>query len=372
MGSRRWRIVEDDLEALALGAAILGTGGGGSPYVGMLRLRELLRSGGVVEVVPLEEVDDGWSVGCVGGIGAPVVSNEKFEAGDECARALRAVERVAGRPVDALIAAEIGGANAMEPMITAAQTGLPVVDGDGMGRAFPEVQMTTFFIHGAPPTPSALADDKGNEVVLANVRDVYWLERLARRLTVEMGAAAGMAQAPMSGRFVKATAVPGTVRLALRVGHTVLEARRARASVVDALAAQHGARRLFGGKIVEVRRELRGGFSVGHVRLEGSDDDRGRGAVVDIQNENLVLRVDGEVVACVPDLIMVLDADHGEPITTELLRFGQRVVLIGLPCHPRLRSPEALAVVGPTAFGYPQIAFRPLADERSARAHHPG
>jgi uncharacterized protein len=365
------RIEEGDLDALALGAAILGTGGGGSPYVGKLRLRELLRAGSSVTLMPLSDLPDDALVVCVGGIGAPVVSNEKFEAGDECTRALRAVERFVGRPITAVIAAEIGGANAMEPMIVAAQTGLPVVDGDGMGRAFPEVQMTTFFIHGAPTTPAALADDKGNLVVLGAVRDMFWLERLARRVTVEMGASAGMAQAPMRGDFVRASAVPDTVTLALAVGRAVLEARAAKRDVVAALGALVGAVRLFSGKITEVRRELRGGFSVGHVHLEGSDADRGRQAIVDIQNENLILREGGRVLASVPDLIMLLDADHGEPITTELLRFGMRVTAIGLPCHPRLATPEALAVVGPAAFGYPDVTYRPLADERSAHAHHP-
>jgi uncharacterized protein len=122
-------------------------------------------------------------------------------------------------------------------MIVAAQTGLPVVDGDGMGRAFPEVQMTTFFIHGAPTAPAALADDKGNEAVIGAVRDMYWLERLARRITVEMGATAGMAQAPMDGAFVKRTAVPDTVSLARDVGRTILSARREQRSVVAALGA---------------------------------------------------------------------------------------------------------------------------------------
>jgi uncharacterized protein len=372
VASELWRIAEDDLDALSLGAAVLGTGGGGSPYIGKLRLRQLIQSGREVDVVSLDAVGDDWQVACVGGIGAPVVGIEKIEHGDECTRALRAVERITGRKVDAVIAAEIGGANALEPMIVAAQTGLPVVDGDGMGRAFPEVQMTTFFIHGAATAPAALADDKGNEVVLGRVQDMYWLERLARGLTVEMGASAGMALAPMSGDFVKTNAVPGTVRQALSVGHTILAARRAKSSVVEQLAEEHGALLLFTGKIVSVTRELRGGFAIGRVRLEGTDDDQGLHGEIDIQNENLVLRADGAVVASVPDLIMVLDADHGEPITTEVLRFGQRVVVIGFPCHQLLRSREALEVVGPAAFGYPDISYRPLSEMRSPRAHHPG
>src|SRR5690606_5303982 len=158
-----------------------------------------------------------------------------------------------GRKVDAVIAAEIGGSNALEPMIAAAELGVPVVDGDGMGRAFPEVQMTTFAIYGAEPAPAALADDKGNEVVLSRIPDMYWLERLGRAVTVEMGAAAGMALAPMTGEFVKRTAVAGTVTQARAMGHTILAARRRRRNVVEALSDEHGAHHLFAGKITSVR-----------------------------------------------------------------------------------------------------------------------
>ena len=130
-------ITEPDLLPLSIGAALLGTGGGGNPYVGMLRSRELLRSGATVRVLPLDALPDDALVGEVGGIGAPVVGVEKFEQGEECLRAMRAVEETAGIRMSALICAEIGGANSMEPVLTAAQAGLPVLDGDGMGRAFP-------------------------------------------------------------------------------------------------------------------------------------------------------------------------------------------------------------------------------------------
>jgi DUF917 family protein len=35
----------DDIESLAIGAWILGTGGGGSPYLGLLNMRELYAEG---------------------------------------------------------------------------------------------------------------------------------------------------------------------------------------------------------------------------------------------------------------------------------------------------------------------------------------
>jgi uncharacterized protein len=367
-------IRESDLLPLSLGAALLGTGGGGNPYIGMLRLRELLRRGFTVDVLPLEALkDDDW-VGSVGGIGAPVVGIEKIKEGGECLRALRGVEEAAGIKVSSIISAEIGGSNSIEPMLAAAKAGLPVVDGDGMGRAFPEVQMSTFFIYGLDPAPGAIADDKGNVVVFKSVVDMYWLERFARHVAVDMGAGAGFATTPMSGAFVKKTAVPKTLTQVLNVGRTILKARAERRDVVANLIDALGATLLFTGKVVGVRRELRGGFAMGEAEIAGLGEYAGSQARIAIQNENLVIAVDGRPKAVVPDLIMNLQLDTGEPITTETLRYGQQIATIGLPAHPLMKTPAALKVVGPKAFGYPDIPFvplptktPPLAEEQSAQ-----
>lgn len=354
-------LLEADLLPLSIGAALLGTGGGGNPYVGMLRSRELLRAGATVRVLPLDALPDDALIGEVGGIGAPVVGVEKIEEGAECYRAMRAVEEVLGVRMAALICAEIGGANSMEPVITAAQAGLPVLDGDGMGRAFPEVQMTTFFIYGAKPSPAAIADDKGNVVVFREVKDMYWLERFARDTSVAMGAAAGLAIAPMRMDFVRKTAVPGTMTQAISIGRTVLDARKKRQNVVERVVAATGATLFFTGKVTDIRRELTGGFSRGEAKIAGMGDWAGCEGRIAIQNENLVLWVDGKPVICVPDLIINLDLETGEPITTEILRYGQRLAVIGLPVHDLMKTPEAMAVVGPQAFGYPELTFTPLA-----------
>jgi DUF917 family protein len=356
-------LTEADLEPLSIGAAVLGTGGGGNPYIAMLRTRELLRRGAEIRIVPIDRLpDDGW-VSRVGGIGAPVVGLEKIAEGGETLRALRAVEAATGTRVTALIAAEIGGANAMAPIIAAAHAKLPVIDGDGMGRAFPEAQMTTFGIYGAKAAPAALADDKGNVVVLQELVDMRALERFARAVTISMGALAGAAGAPMPMAFVRRTAVPGTVSQAIRIGQTVLDARAKHQNVVERVVESTGGKLFFTGKIADLRRELTGGFTRGHALLSGVDDWAGSQARIAIQNENLVLWVDGAAVVMVPDLIMNLELETGEPITTEMLRFGQRVAVIGLPVHDLFKTPQALAVVGPQAFGYPDLVFRPLTRE---------
>ena len=352
---------ESDLQPLSIGAALLGTGGGGNPYIGMLRAREMIRGGAKVEIASLDELPDEAWVGRVGSIGAPVVGIEKLSEGGECFRALRAIEEAAGVRMSALIAAEIGGANAMAPIITAAKAGLPVIDGDGMGRAFPEVQMTTFSIYGPQASLTALADDKGNVVLLRELQDSRWLERFARTVAVDMGGGAGAAGAPLSMEVVRRTAVPDTVTLALKIGETVLDARQKRLNVIERVVDLTAGRIFFTGKITDVRRELTGGFARGHALLSGFDQWSGSEARIAIQNENLVLWIDGEPAIMVPDLIMNLEIDTGEPITTEMLRFGQRVAVIGMPAHPLMKSARALEVVGPQAFGYPELTFTPLA-----------
>ncbi|MNT74629.1 hypothetical protein D3C72_2134640 [compost metagenome] len=79
-----------------------------------------------------------------------------------------------------------------------------------------------------------------------------------------------------------------------------------------------------------------------------------------IQNENLVAEEEsGRVLAIVPDLITILDIDTAEAITTERLRYGQRVNVLAVRVPPIMRTPEALAVFGPGAFGLTQ-PYQPL------------
>lgn len=353
-------LTEQDIEALAIGAAILGTGGGGNPYIGKLHCLQELRRGGKVMLIGVDELADDAVVMPIGGIGAPAVSVEKLEEGGEGRRAVEAIQELTGRRATALISAEIGGGNSMAPIITAAQMGIAVVDGDGMGRAFPEMQMTTFSIYGHHSAPAAMADERGNVVVFRNVRSEEWFEKFARTTVVAMGGTAVGAEAPMSGAFVRRAAVPGTVSQAIALGNLVLQANREHVNPIPRICAQEGGIHLMDAKIVDLKRHLARGFSVGEIRLEGIDAHAGQHGDIVLQNEFLLFRRDGRVEVSVPDLVILLDLDTGHAITTDVLRYGQRVAVLGMPCHPLLRTPEALAVVGPALFGLDGVEYAPL------------
>jgi len=70
-----------------------------------------------------------------------------------------------------------------------------------------------------------------------------------------------------------------------------------------------------------------------------------------VPERDIVAELDGAVAAIVPDLICVLEADSGEPITCETLRYGQRVTVVAISTPDMMRTPEALAVFGPACFG---------------------
>jgi len=72
-----------------------------------------------------------------------------------------------------------------------------------------------------------------------------------------------------------------------------------------------------------------------------------------------IIRRDKEIVATVPDLISLVDEATGKPVSTEIVRYGLRVVVVGVPAPAALTTPGALRVVGPVAFRY-NVPFRPL------------
>src|SRR5512133_1752018 len=88
-------ITREDIECLAVGAWILGTGGGGSPYLGLLNMRRLYAEGHRVELMsPLDLADDDL-VAVVSNMGAPLVGQERLT--DSCSIA-RAVAMQEGHP----------------------------------------------------------------------------------------------------------------------------------------------------------------------------------------------------------------------------------------------------------------------------------
>ena len=356
-----------DLQAvrdIAIGATFLGAGGGGATYSTELQLETRLEQGKAITLIAPEHLrDDALVVPC-GWLGAPGIQKEKYPSGREAAVGLEKLETMLGRKIDAILPIEIGGQNGINPFILSAEQGIPVVDCDGMGRAFPQANMVTFNIYGLSATPAVASDTHGNCVVFDTDSNAT-LERLVRPLAMAMGGHCHLFDYPMDGAQVKQYAVPGTVTLAWEIGKAVRRAREQGNCPFEGmfthLKGTNDYRHvfcLFEGKIVDLERRFSGGFSVGNVTLAGLGGQPDT-MEIQFQNENLVAYLNGELKAIVPDIISIVDLATAEAINTEDLKYGQRVRVIVTSVSDLLRSERALKIVGPEAFGLPH-PFQPV------------
>lgn len=341
----------EDIEFLAIGAAVLGAGGGGDPYLGKLMAKQAILEHGPVPLLDMEDVPDDALIIPIALMGAPAVVLEKLPNGIEPIKAFHAVESLVRKKAFATISIEAGGLNSCIPIYAASRLGIPLIDCDGMGRAFPEIPQVSFSLGGVSATPMVLCDEKGNNVLIETINN-SWTETISRAVTVSWGLCSMIGIYPMSGKQLKDHAIKGTMSLAMEIGRTIAESGKQSTNPVDLLLEVTNGFRLFEGKITDLQRDLTTGFVRGSASFEGIDAYAGASCTLEFQNENLVAYLNGKVCAMVPDLITVLDKESGSPITTENLQYGQRVVIIGMPCASVWRTKEGLKQAGPRYFKY--------------------
>lgn len=353
----------DDLPDIATGATFLGTGGGGDPYIGRLLAMNAIKEFGAPELVEPDDLDDDALVFTIAMLGAPTVLGEKAACGDDIDLAIEKLAQRLGRQPDALVGIEIGGINSLLPVMAAARLGLPLVNADGMGRAFPEIQMVTFNVYGISCTPLSVTDDHLTSLVV-DTKDAKSAEDLVRVAAMQLGLSVILSSYPMSGADLKRTAVKGTLTMALEIGRAITQGRndgRAVEALIDYLRTTtyyNECKQLFDGKVTDIKRETTQGFNVGACQLMSLSDPCDV-MEISFQNEHLVARLNGKTKCIVPDLICLVDRETAEPVPVDGLKYGQRLKVIATSAAPIMRTPESLAVFGPHAFGLDE-AFVPL------------
>lgn len=359
------KISKEDLRDIATGAAFLGTGGGGDPYIGRLLALSAIEQFGMPQIIEADSLPDNALIFTIAMLGVPMVLGEKAACGDDIDLAIERLAQRVGRKPDALVGIEIGGINSLIPVMAAARLGLPLVDADGMGRAFPEIQMVTYNVYGVPCTPLSMTDDHLTSVIV-DTKTAKAAEDLVRLTSVHLGCSVILSSYSMSGKQLKHCAVKGTLTLARDIGRAI-ERGRHEGDPIESLVSHlrttpyyNQCKVLFDGKVADIQRETKLGFSIGHCHLDAIDGS-GRRMQVSFQNEHLVARENGKTKAIVPDLICMVDRETSNPITAESLKYGQRLKVIATSAAPIMRTPESLAVFGPRCFGLEED-FVPLED----------
>jgi hypothetical protein len=334
---------------LALGAAVLGSGGGGDTRTGATAIAAALRAGDSVPLVPAAAVGpDAWVAGVMA-VGATSVMLERLPSGDEFTAAVRALQRHAGVRLDAVLGMEGAGANALLSVLCAHWLDLPLIDADGMGRAFPRIEQTIFTAAGIRAAPLVLANSTA-DIMIIEADSNASVERLARAALPALGGWAAAAGYLMRGRDCAAHAIGGTFSRALDIGAAIRRARLGGSSGPTGAGPirQAGGHLLFEGVVVEVRQ--RTSLGPGTVTLEHRGDRR-RALRVELADELLLAIEDGRVAAAVPDIICALESRRLTTVGADSITAGQELDIWRFAAPGAwYRSPGA-DLVGLPAFG---------------------
>jgi DUF917 family protein len=333
-----------DLDALAVGLCLLGSGGAGDPHPFSSVLRSRLGDDELVLHSPASLA--GGRVVPVGMVGATSVFTEKLPHGGEFSAAVAATGRWTGASPDAVMAIETAGLNGITALVAALHLGLPYVDADLAGRGLPRLDQMTWVAAHLPLTPCALAFPGGHTLLIDGATPTD-LERTIRAALSGTGGWAALALAPGPASLLDDTACVGTLGRALSLGraHASLRMMADAAEVAEVL----GGRVLGDGRVHDVLRH--GSISGLHAESSVTVLDRD-GSVLRIETENefLMVLTDGEPRATVPDLICVLDRRTNRPLAVDALRRGDEVLVVVLPAPTWWLAPEYLDRVSPAAF----------------------
>ncbi|MEM3398344.1 MAG: DUF917 domain-containing protein [Nitrososphaerota archaeon] len=343
------------------GATILGTGGGGDPDEGLRLLEKVFLEGKKIKLVNLSEIDKESVIVVpyyVGTIAPDAKTRKPIKIQEPIKIAFREMERILGRKISAVLASELGGFNAPLALYMGAYMDLPVVDGDLLGRAAPELHQCTVHIFGIPMYPSVIVSETGNKVVVYEYSDIDDYEAIARYLSVLSGRFAAVVDTPLRIEDAEKAVVKNTLSMCIKVGEAVRIARGRRIDPVEEVRKILDGWRIFEGIVESYQYRDEKGFLRGEAIVKGAGKYSGMKLRTWIMNEHLMAWIDGKPVVMAPDLIMFLN-DEGEGITNSELKEGMKVNVIASKAPDMWRTENGLKYFSPRRFGF-DIDYIPI------------
>jgi DUF917 family protein len=357
-----------EVEDLIVGATLLGVGGGGDPEKGLETLVNILKQGKKLLIASLEEFDKDsilaspYFVGSV----APPISAKKSAlkiVDDPIEKAFKLLESKLGKKISGTVASEIGGGNTAASLAVASKLGIPMLDGDLMGRAGPELHQSTVHIFGIPMSPSAIVSETGNEFLVERYGGIDDYEAIARYASVISGGHVAVVDTPLKVSEARESVVLGTISKCIEIGRSRREAvDRGKDPIAAVILNLNNGRKIFQGSVSKYTWKDEKGFLYGEAFVQGSDQFSGRSLKSWIMNEHIMCWIDERPAVMPPDLIMFVDPKSGLGITNDKLKEGVEVVVIGSSVDAVWRKEKGLELFGPKHFGfnYEYVPFEEL------------
>ena len=368
------QLSKEDLENIVRGACLLSSGGGGTYSSGLNLLKKFTKGPyydhDYVDYLEVDDLPDS-STDCglvVAYMGAPeAIANLDYpEAGVNAAKKVEKLMADNKQKLSYIVPVEIGALSSIVACTVAAKLRIPVINGDGAGRAVPELTMTTFAGHDVSTNPTVLANkdnltiqldvDSNDDTKINNAAIVEAVARPTISLP-EFGQQAGLAMWVMSVKDIKdVVKITNTLVACKEVGELIAEYQEGTKINVDDLLRcinknlNTNVYELCSGTLYKAENVTEGGFDHGKVVIKGKDE--GKTFTILFQNENLLAwdSTSDTPLAMAPDAIAyVVDDDQvvysngdliGEDNALIETLVGSMVSVIGIAAQPELRDYE--------------------------------
>ena len=343
------------------GAAILGTGGGGSLTEGIELIDEALAAGKTFRLASFDDLAPEDLIGTPYGCGAisPLTEAErkKYARLPEAQEnfyilCMKQMEAYMGKELKAVISTELGGHNTATALYCGAMADKLIVDGDPAGRSVPGLQHSTYYLHNVPMCPISVMNKFGEGAVVTSVFDDERAEDLVRALAVVSQNIVAVMDHVNTAEVLKNAVIRGAISQSEAIGKAFLTAKAQGGDFVSAVTEAGKGKPMFRGVVTKSTYETRDGFTFGDTEIRGAGEYAGHTLRVWYQNENIISWLDGEIFVTVPDLICLFDLDEKMPQLNPYAREGENVAVIALPAPNEWTTQRGLEIFGPRFFGY--------------------
>lgn len=330
---------QEELKDVVRGACFLASGGGGAYETGMqiaACFEPSYYGCSEVKVLTVEEAK-AMTTAKYGVVTAIMGAPERMKEIKNAGMTVKAVEKLAElygidvKEIGCIVPAEIGALSSVIACVTAAKMGIPVLNGDGAGRAVPVLNMTSFAIKGVSVNPTVLVGSNGDYVALdisgaAQYSASSAIESLARPI-LDMPEFGGMAALAIwlidLQKIDEIVTIRGTLTKCKTLGKTIRETLEEAQETGNEPSIENVLHTLQDvdykpsfvcyGTLREATTETSGGFDNGVVKI---DVDSERQLKIIFQNESLLLW-DSEKPAPIvvaPDLISYVIIPKEKPV----------------------------------------------------------
>lgn len=355
------KLSRQDLHDILLGAAIVGTGGGGSLVEGIKLVDKALDEGHEFLLAEIDEIPDDALIGTPYGCGSiGPLSDEQLKELEKLPKldftaevaAVKAIEEYLGKSLYGVVATELGGGNTAAALNVAARTNKLIIDADPAGRSVPCLQHSTYFLNGLPITPMGIADQFGDAMILTQAASDIRAEALTRAAAVASFNHVGVVDHIAEWKVLKNALLKNTITMCLEIGRVAREAKAENKIYAYDIAEKFDGYIIFEGTVTKTEWEDTKGFTFGNTFIKGEGKYEDDEMKIWYQNENIISWKNGEIFVTVPDSINIVNADENMPLLNPYAKVGMKVTVFVLKSFDEWRSPKGLEIFGPKFFGY--------------------